>query len=198
MGFDIHPFVEYDYSSDGPPFADPISIRPFNEGELFWWRDPVLFRAMGWMDNEDSRTPLPTDSCLHPARGLPNHYSTAVLNRFFYILDDRGYSQGYHPALGSVRTDVGQKWLEEGISISGPPLIIARSRHGTEQLSRVSNPTWKQPSWLTTTEFIESIDHAGLSVDSLKPEVRSSIELMKLLESEFGTGHVRLVFWFDS
>lgn len=38
MGTDIHVFIEFDFSDDREPFSDADSIRPFNEGELFWWR----------------------------------------------------------------------------------------------------------------------------------------------------------------
>ena len=198
MGIEIHLFVEYDYSDGEVPFSDPGSIRPFNQGELFWWRDPKLFKAMGWVHPEEETEPVASEAfCLVPSRGLPEHYSNAILNRFFYIVDDRGYTQGYHPSLGSVRAEVAQKWLKDGIAISGPPLSIARGR-GTEQLPRVSNPTWKRPSWLTMAEFGDSIRHAGLTWDALKPEVGATLELMKCLEAQFGQGHVRIVYWFDS
>jgi hypothetical protein len=46
--------------------------------------------------------------------------------------------------------------------------------------------------------MVEAIQHARLSIDALKPEVRATIRLMKNLEAEFGVDHVRLVFWFDT
>ena len=197
MGIDIHCFVEYDDSDDGPAFGDPDAIRPFNEGELFWWRHPPLFAAMGFVHPQQDRATDDRATCRYPVRGLPEHLGSAVINRFFYIVDDLAYRSDYHPSLGSVGSEQARKWLDSGQSFHGPPMTIAR-KAGTQHLERVSNPTWMMPSWLSTAEFLEAVEHAGLAIESLNVEVRATIQTMQFLESEFGPKHARLVFWFDS
>ncbi len=107
------------------------------------------------------------------------------------------YRSDYHSALGSIGGEQARKWLDGGQSFPRPPMTIGR-KAGTQRLERVSNPTWMMPSWLSTSEFLEAVEHAGLAIESLNVEVRATIQTMQFLENEFGPNHARLVFWFDS
>lgn len=210
MGTDIHAFIEIDYFEEAEPFSNEDSIRPFNEGELFWWRSYDLYNALGDGRNYHFDESRIEKHCLIPPRGLPAQMGSAVINRFFHVVDDHGYFQDLHPDLRTVSSKCADEWLAAGLSFPGPPLKIERLKRGPEELRRVSHPDWHSPSWLTLPEIYDSLRHFGFdpasssrrswegSAESLSIEVVVSLQAMQSLEDCLGEGRTRLVFWFDN
>lgn len=65
----------------------------------------------------------------------------------------------------------------------------------TEDLGQITNPSYFSPSWLTRTEIIAALSHAGFSSDDYPMEFQALLPYMEQLEK---TSRVRLVFWFDA
>jgi hypothetical protein len=114
-------------------------------------------------------------------------------------VDVYGYEDTLDPVLPTITPPRADRWLEEGLSVEGPPLRMIRSggiRH-RRPLRRVSCPNWHCTSWLTLAEFRQALDHHGL-LPGLKADIHALLAAMQALEEQLGAGRTRLVYWFDN
>jgi|SRR5438132_3642319 len=177
MGCDIHAVIDYEDGRDQPwGFAD---------GEFWFPRDYGLFAALAGVRTGDKKGPL------HPPRGLPPRFSTAVVKCFFQHVVEEGENIWPWPkGIDVVSRSKAEEWMQEGLSffVEGPAGLRGRF---------VSDPERHTPSWLNLPEIEAALTHAGLRLAEQSPQFRAAVAALKELSRQYGTSKVRLVFWFD-
>ena len=61
---------------------------------------------------------------------------------------------------------------------------------------QLSTPDEFNPSWLTTTEILQSLEHHGVRLEDCQPSFRAAVAAMQALDAIAGADP-RLVFYFD-
>lgn len=192
MGTDIHAFVEHCHAQGGEPFSDPDRIYSFNAGEFRISQDYDLFNALGDGRNYSLDEAARDQPALFSPRGLPQHISEEVANRYYHFVDNRGFTITTWPALPTVTRQEAEQWVAENRAQYG------KSLRSTREIRRVSHPYWHSASWLTLQEIYQSLDSYNIQFDQLPLEFQIVVDIMKQFEQELGQGKTRLVFWFDS
>lgn len=199
MGTDIHPFVEVDYySPDGEPFGEMADVRAFNRGEFFI---PNVYDLLDALGNGRSRH-FPPETvqrwALFPPRGLPSNASHGVVVRYSHAIveaQSTGHVSERFPGLWPVTPERAARWVAEGWSHYYTPPVRLFSM---PEPVRVSDPEWRNPSWLLLREVYQALIHFGLELEQLPLEFRTILGVMEAFEQWLGAGRTRLVFWFDN
>jgi len=210
MGTIIHPFIEYDISVENEsPFCPApdghVEIRAFNTGEFFTFSDYELFDALAFGRSFDMGGRADGKRPLYPPRGLPANVTRTVLLRYYHVVADPDYQKNrfdptvyWYGSLPSVSRQEALDWVSQGWSQWGNNLRESPPSRTPISFDLVSNPNWRNPSWLTHNEILKSLNHFQLEVELVPPEFQVILDAMLGLEKHYGTGKTRLVFWFSS
>jgi hypothetical protein len=205
MAIDIHAFIEFDNYEAHDPFSDYQTIRTTTEGELFIWRSPEIFHALGLIF-ERAKLPRPP----FKLRGFPGVLSYTVLETDGVIVypgakdvakkRSRCNVIGPRDGIRGVPRLEFQAWLRDETAfvyeLINPGNLLEDLREG-ERL--VMNPGCLCPSWLKCSEIEHAIEVCGLSGKSENVQYFFSIvSWMKSLAKLYGDDRVRLVYWFDT
>jgi hypothetical protein len=208
MGTDIHAFIEYDATPDNlipfrPASNGSMQITPFACGEIRVLRDYDLFDALAYGRSgrvrdgrEDGKRPL-----IFP-RGIPPGVTQAISQRYYHVVEDPEYSTDrYDPrnrwigTLPPVAREKALEWVAQGFAQWAP---TERNARGELAWDRISNPNWHTASWLNLQEILMALEHFGIDVTRTSFEFQLVLQVMNLLETKYGPGRTRMVFWFDN
>ena len=199
MGTDINAFIEIDRTGE---FSTADNIHSFTRDTFILDRDYSLFDALAgarehqmWeCDRDASRLPL------IPPRGIPSPRSLSVSRSFLYIIGDPvSASQPPNEAFWSrhrcVTPAVAEEWRNTNPNCVSATVV--QWFNGQHVWDAVSPLGLICPTWLTATEFDQSLDHHSIQFPDLPVAYRILRKSLEMLESELGSNCVRLVFWFD-
>ena len=207
---DIHAFIEVDYSTKREPFQSAEEIKAINAGEFLFWQDVTVFNALGDVHQYHFPCDETVQRALIAPRGIPHQLSRDVLNRYSYVILEKGDVDEFNeqlsvssPVLGAVSPQQADQWVKDDFSCYLPGR--AQRYQGKFRIAdkRVSAPDWHSASWLTLNEIIASLQAHGIILENYisstkRPQLGMLVDLMQQLEKQIGTERTRLVFWFDN
>ncbi len=196
MGCDIHLMVEYDWVSTAGPSgsaADPCHVAmPFGPdaepyalsyGVFDIARNYALFAALAGVRNAGGVPPL------FPARGIPSNCSGVVFHRFHLHVQDRGNDE--RPWSRGIWRDEAKALIDRGKAVS-----LGVRKSGDPEA--ITDPAYHSASWLTRDEIVRCLRHADFDPAELCVGFRIVLDALRTLDAEYGAGHSRIVFAFDS
>ena len=169
MGCDIHGYIEFRNPERNPKRWEPMG------GQLWLERNYLMFGLLAGVRD---------GGAMHiPPRGIPGDLGwEADEDYHLYIsevADDRGKSCTQTDALS---------WVASGLSV-----------WTNAGRTRISNPDWHTPSWLTTAEYAEALRRYTQEYDSpYRLGVTFAAALGAMIAAEEHGCQARLVFWFDN
>ncbi|MEM7455422.1 MAG: hypothetical protein AAF456_13810 [Planctomycetota bacterium] len=198
MGTDIHAFIETDTTGD---FSTAGSIFSLTADAFILDRDYDVFDALAGArehqmpepDRDSQRIPL------IPPRGIPSPRSLSVSRSFFYLVDDPVSTVGppnewFWPRHRCVDPIDAQEWRTNPDCVYS---TVVQWFNGEHVWDAVSPRGLICPTWLSATEFDESLAHHSIRLLDLPVSYRILRKSLEMLEDELGANCVRLVLWFD-
>ena len=198
MGTDIHAFIETDTTGE---FSNAASIFSLTADAFILDRDYDVFDAlagarehqMAKPDRDSKRLPL-----IAP-RSMPSPRSLSVSRSFFYLVDDPVSKVGppnkwFWPSHRCVDPVDAREWRTNSDCISATVVQWFNGEHIWEAVSPLGLIC---PTWLTATEFDQSLDYHSIRLPDLPVSYRILRKSLEMLEDELGASCVRLVLWFD-
>ncbi|HWU53167.1 MAG TPA: hypothetical protein VN153_10150 [Tahibacter sp.] len=195
MGCDIHLMVEYDVAwahGTSHRASDPLCAVPFGPGAdplalscgvIGIARNYVLFAALAGVRNAGGVLPL------FPPRGIPSNCSGAVFSQFHLHVQDRGKDE---------RLRQRGIWRDEAKALVDKGGAIALGVRETGDPEAITDPAYHCASWLTRCEILDDLRHADFDPADLCVGFRIVLDALRTLDDEYGAGHSRIVFAFDS
>tara|TARA_R110002049_G_scaffold305056_3_gene501117 strand:+ start:78232 stop:78834 length:603 start_codon:yes stop_codon:yes gene_type:complete len=199
MGTDIHAFIETDTTGE---FSTTGSIFSLTLDAFILDRDYDVFDTLAGArehqmrdcDRDAGRLPL------IPPRGIPSPRSLSVSRSFLYLVGDpvgasRPSNEAFWPRHRCVDPIEADKWRT-----TNPDCVSATVEqwfNGEHVWDAVSPLGLICPTWLTATEFDQSLNHRSIQLHDLPVSYRILRKSLEMLEGELGANCVRLVLWFD-
>ena len=199
MGTVINAFIETDHTGE---FSIAGNIHSLTADAFILDRDYEVFDAlagarehqMAEADRDGKRLPL-----IAP-RGIPSPRSLSVSRSFLYIVGDpvaasKPPNQAFWPQHLCVDPIEAEKWRTTNSDCVSATVV--QWFNGDHVWDAVSPLGLICPTWLTTTEFDQSLDHHSIRLPELPVSYRILRKSLEMLEAELGANCVRLVLWFD-
>jgi hypothetical protein len=197
MGCDIHLMVEYDTASvrrqwghslsdqrrPVTPFGPDARLLPLSRAPIDMDPHYGLFAALAGVRADEDFAPL-----IAP-RGIPSNCCGEVFAAFHLFVQDRGEDDCLWER--GIWRDQAAAMIERGASV-----VSERSlRNGC---FAITDPEFHSASWLTRDEIVRCLRHADFDPAELCVGFRIVLDALRTLDAEYGAGHSRIVFAFDS
>ena len=199
MGTDINAFIETDTTG---AFSTAGNIHSLAADTFILDRDYDIFDALAGArehqlsesDRDPQRRPL-----ISP-RGIPSVRSLSVSRSFLYIVGDpvaasSPSNEAFWPRHRCVDQMEAERWRASNPDCASTTVV--QWFNGDHVWDAVSPLGLICPTWLTPTEFDQSLDHHSIRLPDLPVSYRILTKSLEMLESELGANCVRLVLWFD-
>ena len=172
MGCDIHAFIEIESGVAGE----------FDSLCYVEWSLPrhyELFAALAGVRGEAKP--------LFPPRGIPNGLGVFGFSQCYRQIVCHTDALGYRGSNFVLPYEVGKaEVFPDSVS----------ERWGASKLGYIL-ATMEVPSWLSLSELLSAVEHAGIRISELSVEYQFLIAVMSSAENLF-VRTSRIVFWFDS
>lgn len=195
MGCDVHLMVEYDAASAGGrsdlvsrplrsgPFGPDAVVYALSYGVIDVARNYALFGALAGVRSAGDVSPL------IPPRGFPSNCSAAVFGQFhLYVLDRSEGERLWQPGI----------WREQAKALVEQGKAVALGVREPGEPEAITNPGYHSASWLTRDEILRCLRHADFNPADFCVGFRIVLDALRTLDDEYGAGHSRIVFAFDS